>query len=134
MNNDSVDSGRKLVLRVAIIATGISILTIVMFNIVQGTGRLPQQLVRFWFTLALCYFLVRGRPWARWISIVLFLIAGIGSVVGSLSLIGNSLGGWVLLAMGAAYLYCSVVLIASPSIKAFCNGPRSTVAPSDQRA
>lgn len=127
MPDESRDTGKKLVVRVVVIALAISVVTIVTFNVILGSGRLPQQLVRFALTLALCFFLVRGRPWARWVSVALFLIAGIGSVVGSLDLFGKSLGAWALLAMGIAYLYCSGVLLGPASVRAFFSRARAPV-------
>jgi len=121
--DEFTDTGKKLVVRVAVIATAISLVTIVTFNVVQGAGRLPQQLVRFGLTLTLCFFLVRGRRWARWVAVALFLIAGIGSVVVSLGLLGRSMGAWALLGVGLAYLYCSGVLLGSTSVRAFFDSP-----------
>jgi hypothetical protein len=121
------DAGRKLVVRVAVIAIAVSIITIVSFNLVQGTGRLPQQLVRFGLTLALCYFLIRGQSWARWVSAALFLIAGLGSLVGSVGMLGQSLGAFVFLALALAYLYCAGVLLASSVVRAFFGASRGAL-------
>jgi hypothetical protein len=124
MSLESVEPGRRLVVRVAAIGVASSIVTIVAFNVVLGSGRLPDQMVRFGLTLVLCFFLIRGHRWARWVSVALFAIAGVGSVVGALALPGKSVGAIALFVMGAAYLYCSGVLLASGSVRAFFSTPQ----------
>lgn len=123
MPNESIEAGRKLVVTVAAVAIAISFLT-VTFNVVRDPDRLPQQLVPFGLTLGLCAYLVRGRSWARWISVLLFLIGGIGAVLVSLGLFGKSMGAWAMLTMGVAYLYCTLEL-SSPSVRAFFGSSRA---------
>lgn len=81
--------GKRLVIRVAAIAVSMSALNIVFVNVLQGTDGLPKQLVRLCLTLVLCHFLIRGRPLARWISIVLFLAGGVSAVLYSLARISH---------------------------------------------
>lgn len=112
-------AGRKLVIRVVLIAIAISIFSIASFVLAQGTARLPQQLLRLTLTLVLCMFLLRGAPWARWVSAVLFLAGGLLSVGAGLTLLGTPSSAWVMVGMGAIYLYCAGVLMLERSVRAF---------------
>jgi hypothetical protein len=134
MTTTPVEKGRSVVVRVVAISIAISVLTIVTFNVTQGTGRLPQQLGRFSLTLILCLFLVRGHSWARLVSAALFIFAAITGLLGSVALLGKSLGAFALLAMAAAYLYCSWVLLASSAVRAFFATSKGAVAAPDSGA
>jgi hypothetical protein len=127
----SSEAGKKLVVRVAVIAVSLSIVTIVTFSIDQGATRLPQQLVRLTLTVLLCIYLVRGARWARWTSAVLFLLGGLLSLGAAAQLLGTPADAWIMVGFGAIYLYCAGVLLASRSVSAFFSrGQRSdTVVP-----
>jgi hypothetical protein len=112
-------AGRKLVLRVAVVAVSLSILSIATFMIAEGATRLPQQLLRLTLTVLLCVYLVRGAPWARWTSAVLFLLGGLLSLGGGAKLLETPGSAWVMISLGAIYLYCAGVLILSRSVSAF---------------
>lgn len=118
------ETGRKLVLRVAVIAVSLSIFTIATFMIAQGATRLPQQLVRLTVTTILCIYLVRGASWARWTSALLFLVGGLLSLGGVARLLGTPASAWLMLGFGLIYLYCAGVLIASRSVSAFFDATR----------
>lgn len=112
-------AGRKLVVRVAVIAVSLSLFNTATFLIAQGTTRASQQLLRLTLTVLLCIYLVRGAPWARWTSAVLFLIGGLLSVGGAAKLLGTPGSAWLMLGFGGIYLYCAGVLLASRSVSAF---------------
>jgi hypothetical protein len=112
-------AGRKLVVRVVVIAMALSLFTIATFMLAQGTTRLPQQLLRLTLTVMLCIQLVRGASWARWTSAILFLVGGLISLGGVAGLLGTPASAWLMLGFGGIYLYCAGVLIASRSVSAF---------------
>ena len=60
---------------VAALVLGGSVLSILSFLASFGTSALVPQIVRFTLTLAICYYLVRGRQWARWLTVVLCAVA-----------------------------------------------------------
>ena len=98
-----------------------------------GTDRLPQQLVRLLILLGLCWALLRGRQWARWLTVAL-LLGGLWVGIGVLGRPGAfarpNLPGT--LAMLALYLCYGVVargLIWSASVRAFFRARRPGGAP-----
>ena len=112
-------AGKRLVIRVVVIAMTLSIFTIATFMIAQGATRLSEQLLRLTLTVMLCIYLMRGVPWARWTSAVLFLVGGLLSLGGAARLLGNPGNAWLMVSFAATYLYCAGVLIASRSVSAF---------------
>jgi hypothetical protein len=48
-----------------------------------GTGQLPSQSVRFFFTCLICWFLYKGHSWARWLLVLLLSIGVFIGVFGS---------------------------------------------------
>lgn len=121
-------TGRKLVVRVAVIAVSLTLFTTATFLLAQGTTRVSQQLLRLTLTVLLSIYLVRGALWARWTSAVLFLLGGLLSVGGAAKLLGTPGSAWLMLGFGATYLYCAGVLLASRSVSAFFNAARRSEA------
>jgi hypothetical protein len=115
----SREVGRKLVVRVVLIAMTLSVFTIATFMLTQGQTRAPQQLLRLALTVVLCIYLLRSAAWARWTSALLFLVGGLLSLGAGFTLLSTPSSAWVMVCIGAIYLYCAGVLIASRSVSAF---------------
>jgi hypothetical protein len=69
-----VAQGRTYVRIAAAASVVVSAVSIAVYLVRLGPGKLPQQLVRFALTLGLAYALTRGRAWARWTTLVLLLL------------------------------------------------------------
>jgi len=106
-----ISDGGRIVRGVAIAGVATSAVVILAFNLLEGQERLAQQIVRFAITCVLAYYLTRGARWSRWVCVVLFALAGLGSVAGGLSLVSTSLGGLGLIALGLVYLTAVVLLL-----------------------
>jgi len=106
----SVARGRALVLSALGAIVGISLVVIGVYVDHHGTGRLPEQVIRFALTVALAVFVYRGRRWARWLAVV--LIGGVGLVLLAAS------RSTPVLVMGAVYVLSAGSLV-TPWASAF---------------
>lgn len=125
MVSGSAAEGKRIVVRVAIIAIVLTLLPTLTLDIALGGMRLPIASLRLVFTLLLCFFLIRGWSWARAVSIVVFGILGVASLAFSLTFPGTSPGALALVVSGAAYLYCVGMLVASEPVREFFAARRS---------
>jgi hypothetical protein len=72
---ESAHIGRRYVLA-AVIALVLTELAVTGAYVARlGTGQLPQQTIRFILVLGLGYALLKRKSWARWVTVVLLLIA-----------------------------------------------------------
>jgi len=88
-----------------------SVAVIVSYNISVGPHKLLVQAIRFGLTCFLSVSLIRGWKPGRWIAVILFGLAGLGSLLGGLGLITRSLNGIWLLAFGVIYGACVAGLL-----------------------
>lgn len=116
----STESGRRIVLYIVLATIGISVVVIGLFVAANGLDTLPQRLVRLVLTVVLGVFLYRGAIWARWVSVVLYGVASVGSVVGGLQLVshGHPANGTPLVLMGVIYGASVLALLLVPSVRA----------------
>lgn len=84
----------------------------------HGTG-IWQRTIRFGLTCLLAHALARGAAWARWVSVVLYTIAGIMSVVMGIAGLRESSWSGMTLLLGVVYLVCCVMLVVPESVRAF---------------
>ena len=110
-------TGRRLVVAVMVATIAMSVLVIATFNAVQGPDRLPQQIVRFLLTVALCVFLYRGAGWARWVATVLYGLTGLWSLALGFTRLAAAKPGIQMIAFGAIYAACASVLLFVPSVR-----------------
>jgi hypothetical protein len=122
----AVRSGRVIVICVIAFATGFSLMTIVLFNVVFGSQRLPAQLVRFALTVGLAICIYNGQSWARYVMAVLFAMAVLYSLVVFPAILNNAnaleLACFVVMMVG--YAASAVALIAIPSVGRFMEHQR----------
>ena len=103
-----------------------SITVIVTYNFSIGHHKLPVQAIRLVLTCLLAVSLIRGWTPGRWIAVILFGLAGVGSLLGGLGVIARSLNGIWLLAIGAIYSACIVGLLTPLAGKHFCAEPSAS--------
>lgn len=69
-----------------------SVAAIVAFNLEFGPTKIGQQLTRLIILVVFSYFLYKEKQWARWIFVVMSLLAGVAGILAGLSLIGSDDG------------------------------------------
>lgn len=109
---------KTMVRIVASLVLGGSLLSVVTFLASFGASAIVPQVVRFGLTLLICYYLVQGRQWARWLTVVLCVVA----VVTAFSTpppSGAGGGPTLVRILGAVYLVCLVILLVPPAIWTF---------------
>lgn len=116
---ENVQKGRKQIITIIALTLAVSIFTIIFTNLVSETGRFVVQIIRFYLTLLLCYFLYKGKNWARILMIILLGIATLISIIGIISFIISPILGAVSLLYGSIYGYISYMLIKSKDIKRY---------------
>lgn len=109
---------------------GSSVLSIAFFVLRVGPTRIATQLVRLLLTIALAYFLLQGKAWARWLTVgllglaILVSLPSLWSVLRSANLLGLAfLGG-----LTATYVIVVGILLFSPGVGAHFT-PRIQVVP-----
>lgn len=125
-NSQDIKAGREIVFRLSIAVVCISALTILQYNLILGTHKLPQQIVRFGLTIWLCYAIYRGSQPARWIGIALFAIGGVVFALLLLKMKNlDILDGMTVGLNAATYLVFAGSLFGSGKVIAFLNHQRS---------
>lgn len=81
-----------------------------MGNVEAAVSSLTEGAIRFVITGLLLFFVYKGKAWARWIIIVLFLLG---------SLIAFVLFNFITVALGIIYTSFCMMLMFSSSIKSF---------------
>lgn len=126
--------GRRYVLAAVGLLVSANLVVLVGYLVRIGTDRLPQQSVRLLLLLGLCWALLRGRQWARWLTVVLLfgaLWVGMG-VFGRPGAFAreNLLGTLGLLALYVCYGVVGRALIWSASVRAFFRNRGASDSPS----
>lgn len=115
---EKIQKGKKMLLAMIFAMLLLEIVLILMNarsyisigNTEAAVSSLTEGTIRFFITGALLFFVYKGKPWARWIIIVLFLLG---------SLIAFVLFNFITLALGIIYTSFCMMLMFSSSIKAF---------------
>jgi len=121
-------TARRIVLAIIAFAMSMPMVVITTFHIGRNQERLPQQIVRFVLTLVLCTFLFRGANWARWVAVILFLVAGTAELVEGVVLLSDGTHGLILIATGSVCLASAAVLFFVPVVRAYFNGGSTSIA------
>jgi hypothetical protein len=121
--------GRRYVLAAVALLVTVDLVVLVGYLARIGTDRLPQQLVRLLLLLGLCWALLRGRQWARWLTVVLLfggLWVGMG-VLGQPGAFGRERlpGTLGMLTLYVGYGIVARGLIWSASVRAFFRNRRA---------
>lgn len=110
MQDRSPPGSRLVLLCIAVVLCDSTART--LYNTTFGLERLPSQLFELGITYAICWQLYRGRPWARWLAVVLtgltVLVCAVAIVMmGTASTVGFLLG---------ANLVALVILLFGPGV------------------
>ena len=111
--------GRGLVITVISATIALSVVAIVVYLITMGPKNLAQQIVRLILTVVLCVFLYRGASWARWVTIILFLLGGILLIPSAIAALHIGAGAYMLFAMGAVYFASAAILLFAPAVRTY---------------
>lgn len=119
---EMVKKGRVIVVFIIVTLLSMSIIisttTISMYARIGATNlvqkNLIQSSVRFLLTVLLLYFLYKGYQWAKWIVVVLFILAGIMCLFSIFQT-----NGLIMMVIGIVYFILSIILIASENVKYF---------------
>ena len=117
--SDQANTGRKIVITIIFATVGISLLVIITRNLLIGPQKLPQDVVRFIYTIVLAFFLYRGAGWARWVVVNLYGLGGIFGIVGGMMLLATSRWALLLVVMGVIYFLSAGVVLFSRAVKVF---------------
>jgi len=115
--------GRKVVLVIIAGALILSAVIIGAYVVILGPQRLPVQAVRFLLTVGLMWWLYRGSPIAKWLTVVCF---GLGGLAGLTSLlVDHRLAATVGVKLGTLYLSFAWSLVTSADANAFLQYQRT---------
>lgn len=83
--NTLVELGRRRTILLSISVLLITMFTIYFYQSSQeetDVKKLSQQIIRFFLTMVLLYYVYMGKKWARILSIILFSLGILGALVG----------------------------------------------------
>jgi len=109
-------SGKKIILSIIVVTLVLSVLS-------WFPSPEPRAIGRFCINSAFCWFLFKGKNWARWIFVVLLTLGG---AIGVFALATGQSGpekSIVLLVMSVTYLVSAGLLAFSQSVASYCLAP-----------
>jgi len=121
------EKGRAQVQSVIRVAIGVAVIVLVGFSILAGWHGAAGQTIRLAVTLLLCWFLSKRLAWAQWVAGTVFVLAGLGSLLGALVFLASGqVAGLGVLCIALAYAYCAATLLLSRDVAAYMHGPGPT--------
>ena len=123
---EDVLKGRKIVASIIAVLLVISFTTILFYNISLGTDRVFVQIIRFFLTATLCYFVYKGNNIARVIMGILSLIAAFLGIGGLILIFVSPIIGIASLPYFIAYVFSGYMLLFSKDVKKFLESQRNT--------
>jgi hypothetical protein len=126
---EMVNRGRKMVIAMIVIVLLIDIITTASTCLIYAasgsyelvSSNLTPGIVRFIITALIMFYLYKGYGWAKWLSVILFLIGGLVS----LFLIVSDFH-VILLVLGLVYIFFGTMMIVSGSVNNFFRYQRGT--------
>jgi peptidoglycan/LPS O-acetylase OafA/YrhL len=112
-------TGRSLVMVVVFATLALSITVMAMTNSAFEPDRVTTSVIRLLIQVGLCFALLNGANWARWLMAILYAIGGVGALASGLSIGPGNIGGMMLLVMAMVYLGSFVILAFVPSVNDF---------------
>jgi hypothetical protein len=126
----TIHKGRNTIIAVIAACLLISLASILLTNMVQGSDRIGGQSIRFLLTILLCVLLYQGKAWVRWVLGILFLLSGLGGLISGAALLAISPLAVILIIIGIIYLACVVALFFVSDVQAFLAHQRTRRGPS----
>lgn len=122
----SISHGRYKVGQVITLLIGFDLITTAFYLVTVSSDRLPQQVGRAVLGALLCLALYRGARWARWLLVVLAVLAGMVIAPHALRVLdGDTSAGTLMLAlMFVGYIWLARILIWVPEVPMFLAAQR----------
>ncbi len=117
--DENIARGKNTLIGIIAAVLGISLLSTIVTIITNGFSGFATDIIRFGLSCLLCFFLYKGQTWAKWVMVVLYLLAGVLGLIGALSIIVSFVLGITSLALGIIYGGSAILLLTSKDIKAF---------------
>lgn len=119
---EMVNKGKKLVIGLIVIVLLINIVSIAFVSSIYAVSgrmdlasyKLLQGIFRFILEVLLLFFMYKGHRWAKWLFVMLFMLAGIMALLGLISEFNL-----IVLVLGLVYVCFGVMMIFSRSVKTF---------------
>jgi hypothetical protein len=119
---EKVNKGKNIVITLIVIVLlfeVISDVSVISIYVARGKANLAsseliQDITRLILTILLMYFLYKGHSWAKWITVVLFMIGGLLGLVSMLSSFNV-----IILLLSLVYIAVGVIMITSSSVNEF---------------
>lgn len=106
----------RTVVMIIVAILGLVSLLSLLSNLLTGSG-VATSVIRTFLTVALLYQVLQGKNWARWVTVMLTIIASLMFGFGALALIAlgrTGIGIFVLL-IAFGYLACAIALVIPPA-------------------
>ena len=97
----------------------VSLLSLIS-SLLTGNG-IVATIIRTLLTAALLYQVLQGKNWARWVTVVLTILAALAFLLGALAVIalGGTGIGILIVLIAVGYLACAIALLVPPASKYF---------------
>jgi len=89
-----------------------------------ATDRAPTQVLMLALTAWLFSLVRRGVNWARNVTVALAFLAGVAGTLLGVAFSGTSDAGYLVFAVGLAFIACGFAIVALPSVNAYLDARR----------
>lgn len=115
---EDIEKGRKAITKIALVIIGLDVLSLLVLLMTGNIGSFGTGFVRIIFTCLLFYCLYKGYSWAKTLTIILFLIALVISLVSAFILEHSIVSVFMFLYCGlSVYVVC--LLAFSSNVREF---------------
>jgi hypothetical protein len=116
-----------------VIVGGSLVVNLSLIFVLRETSQIPQQFIRSGVTIAIAYFVYQGARWARWLTVVLVGLGGLGFITMGAGMLFServraeavvspdqlAVGAVLSLGVGVLWGISAVALVALPSVRDF---------------
>ena len=108
------------------LAIGVTLAGSIVIVAFLGGSSMPGMFVQLIVLLLLGVQISRGTGWARWVTVAMTVLAGVGNAYqGVISFGADGIGWGVNVGLAIIYLWCAVVLGLSSSLTAYMSAQRA---------
>ncbi len=119
---ESLKKGKYIVIIIITLTLLINIGTIISTTALLTSAGYPESasenittgIVRLFLTGLLCLYLYRGKPWAKWVSLILYALGGISALL----ICFSDFSLWSII-MATVYLVSALLLLFSKDAQSF---------------